>query len=201
MKKVIIIGATGTIGNAVCKKLTSSGYQVITISRSSQISVDISDIESIRNMYKVIGAFDDLISTTGKVAFKPIQEMSYADFMLGLTNKLMGQVNLVQEGLKYIKKEGSFTLTTGILNHEPIALGSSAAMVNAAIEGYVKAASLELREKARINAVSPTVITEALDKYASFFAGFKSISADEAALAYLKSVAGIETGKVFHVGF
>lgn len=201
MKKVIVVGATGTIGKSVCQVLQAHDYEVIAVSRSSQTSVDFSDINSIKAMYRQIGNFDALISTTGKVSFKTLTEMTHDDFQLGLNNKLMGQVNLVQEGLKYINDNGSFTLTTGILNREPILLGVSAAMVNAAIEGYIKAASLELRSTARINAVSPTVITEALVAYAPFFPGFKSVSAKEAAMAYLKSVAGIETGKIFNVGF
>ena len=200
--KVIVIGSTGTIGKAVVNQLEAENYEVIPVSRNSKdIQVDISDIHSIKAMYESIGAFDHIVSTTGKVTFKALTEMSDDDFMLGLTNKLMGQVNLVQEGVKYINDNGSFTLTTGILNHEPILYGSSAAMVNGAVEGYVKAASLELRQKARINAVSPTVITEALEGYGDYFKGFNAVDASEAAKAYLKSVAGIETGKIFHVGF
>ena len=201
MKKVIIVGATGTIGQGVCDVLQNHDYEIIKVSRSGDIQVDIADIHSIKAMYDKIGRFDALVSTTGKVTFKALTEMTEADFMLGLQNKLMGQVHLVQEGLNYINDNGSFTLTTGILNQEPIALGASAAMVNAALEGYVKAASLELRQQVRINAVSPTVITEALEAYAPFFPGFKSVSAYETAQAYLRSIAGIETGKVFKVGF
>ncbi|WP_440992571.1 short chain dehydrogenase [Cysteiniphilum litorale] len=201
MKKVIVVGATGTIGQSVCDTLQNHDYEVVKVSRSGDIEVDIADLNSIKAMYDKIGSFDALVSTTGKVTFKSLTEMTETDFMLGLHNKLMGQVNLVQEGLKYINDNGSFTLTTGILNCEPIALGASAAMVNAALEGYIKAASLELRQQVRINAVSPTVITEALASYAPFFPGFKSVSVREAAQAYLRSVAGIETGKVFKVGF
>lgn len=69
-----------------------------------------------------------------------------------------------------------FKLTSGILNVEPIAMGSIAATVNAGLEGFVKAASLEY-SKFRINVVSPTVIEEALDKDAPFFTGFKAVKA------------------------
>ena len=50
-------------------------------------------------------------------------------------------------------------------NVEPIAMGSITTTVNAGLEKFVKAASLEY-SKFRINVVSPTVIEEALDKYA-----------------------------------
>lgn len=141
-----------------------------------------------------------MISTTGKVAFKNITAIEQQDWNLSLNNKLLGQINLVQIGSKYINDGGSFTLTSGILNFEPIAMGSIAATVNAGLEGFVKAASLEYN-KFRINVVSPTVVEEALDKYAPFFIGFKAVKAEEVANAYLKSVAGIANGEVIKVGF
>ncbi|BCD90726.1 hypothetical protein fh0823_08650 [Francisella halioticida] len=117
-----------------------------------------------------------------------------------MSNKLLGQINLVQIGANYINKGGSFTLTTGILNIEPIDMGSIAATVNAGLEGFIKAAILEYRNF-RINTVSPTVLEEALDKYGPFFVGYKPVKAEEVAQAYLKSVAGIANGQVIKVGF
>ncbi len=199
--KIIVVGGTGTLGKVVVSKLEKN-HDVIAVGRNTKISVDITDHNSIRAMYEKIGKFDALVSTTGKVSFKPLQELSHEDFNLGLQNKLMGQVQLVTEGLKYIKLGGSFTLTTGILNEEPILGGVSAAMVNGAIEGFVKAASLEMiKNNARINVVSPSVITEALGVYADFFKGFESVGASTIANAFVKSIEGIETGKVYKVGF
>jgi len=60
------------------------------------------------------------------------------------------------------------------------------------------AAANELQGQ-RINAVSPTVLTEALDKYGAFFPGFESASASRVALAYRRSLEGVETGKVYRV--
>ncbi|MDE4970031.1 short chain dehydrogenase, partial [Francisella tularensis subsp. holarctica] len=78
-----------------------------------------------------------------KVAFKNITEIEQQDWNLSLINKLLGQINLVQIGSKYINDGGSFTITSGILNVEPIAMGSIAATVIDGLEGFVKAASLE----------------------------------------------------------
>ena len=47
----------------------------------------------------------------------------------------MGQVNLVLVGREFIADGGSFTLTSGVLTHDPIRFGSSASMVNGAIDG------------------------------------------------------------------
>ncbi|WP_204248240.1 Rossmann-fold NAD(P)-binding domain-containing protein [Kiloniella spongiae] len=119
--------------------------------------------------------------------------------LLPLSEALMRQVNLVLIGRDYIASDGSFTLSTGILNRDPIRLGSSAAMVNGAIDSFVKAAAMEMRNKVRINSVSPTVITEALDSYGPYFRGYAHVDADKAALAYSKSVEGMQTGQTYIV--
>ncbi|EIC86143.1 short chain dehydrogenase [Serratia sp. M24T3] len=124
--------------------------------------------------------------------------MTAEHFDLGLQNKLLGQVRLVLMGKEFLNPGGSFTLTTGILSQHPIRTGANATAVNAAIEGFALAAGNELKGL-RINVVSPSVLTEALDKYASFFPGFESVPANRVALAYRRSVEGIDNGKVYRV--
>lgn len=198
--KILVIGGTGLIGGAVVKRLQAR-HQVITAgSRTGDIQVDITQLDSIKNLYNEVKQLDGVIVASGKVVFAHLEKMSHQDYIIGINNKLMGQVNLVQEGVKSINPGGSFTLTSGILNRDPIVQGSSAAMVNGAIDGFVKASAIELPHGIRINAVSPTVITEALSVYEPYFRGFKPVDADTAALAYEKSVEGQQTGQVYHVG-
>ncbi|MCF6766496.1 short chain dehydrogenase [Thiotrichales bacterium 19S3-7] len=201
MKKVIVVGGTGKIGQAVSNALKEE-HEVITAGYSSgDVQVDIGSRASIEMMYKQVGDFDDVVATVGKVKFSALDKMTSEDYQVGLNHKLMGQVNLVLEGIKYINQGGSFTLTSGILNVEPIKGGTSAAMVNSALEGFVLSASYELPNKNRINIVSPTVITEALDTYGEFFKGYLPVAVNEAALAYVKSVDSHHTGRVYRVGF
>ncbi len=200
--KVIVVGATGKIGGAVVKLLTQKELEVIPVSiNKTKIKVDISSITSIRNMYKNIGHFDALIATTGAVRFKHLSEVTSEDYLFGLQQKLMGQVNLVLEGLNHINDNGSFTLTSGILNYEPITTGTSAAMVNSALEGFVTSACNEMTHGRRINIVSPTVITEALETYEPFFKGYVSVDAKTAAMAYYKSISNLHNGYIYRVGF
>lgn len=194
--KIIIVGASGTVGKAVSQSLAKD-HEIISITRNTNPAVDISRKASIKQMFNKIGKFDALVSTAGSVVFKPFETLSEEDFILGLNNKLMGQVNLVQEGLKHVNKNGSFTLTSGILNREPILGSVSASMVNGALEAFVKAASLEIRTKARLNIVSPGVVTESLHLYADAFKGFIPVDAKNVAMRYIKSIEGIETGKIF----
>lgn len=199
--KILIVGGTGTIGQAVTVELKKR-HDVITAGLTGgEIQVDITNIHSIENLYKKIGKLDAVVATTGKVHFGEFVKMTEEEYFLGLKNKLMGQVNLVRIGLNYLNDNGSFTLTSGILSDDPIRYGVSASTVNGAINSFVMASAIEMPRGIRINAISPTVVTEAMPHYESYFRGFKSVAASEVALAYSKSVEGLQTGKVYTVGW
>lgn len=197
--KIIIVGGTGTLGNAVVSELKSRHTIITAASQSGDIQVDISDASSIEKMYQQVGDVDAVVATTGKIVFKDLAAMDAQSYQVGLNHKLMGQVNLVLIGCRYMQDHGSFTLTSGILSDDPIYTGSSGAMVNSAINGFVRGAAIEMPRGIRINVVSPTVLTESMAKYGSYFRGFASVSAARAALAFSKSVEGRQTGQVYQV--
>jgi NAD(P)-dependent dehydrogenase (short-subunit alcohol dehydrogenase family) len=78
-------------------------------------------------------------------------------------------------------------------------LGSSASLVNGALESFVKAAAIELPRGIRINAISPNVFVESMEGYGPFFRGFKPVPVADAALAYSKSIEGGQTGQVYKI--
>ncbi|WP_245217869.1 short chain dehydrogenase [Pseudomonas eucalypticola] len=189
-----------TVGSAIATELDQR-HEVIKVGRTrGDHQVDIADATSIRQLFEQVGPFDALVSAVGSVTFKALGEMNDSDFSLGLQNKLMGQVNLVLIGREFANDGASFTLTSGILNRDPIRTGASAAMVNGALDAFVRAAAIELPRGLRINAVSPTVLEEAMGSYAPYFRGYKPVPAADVALAYAKSVEGLQTGQVFIVG-
>jgi len=197
--KVLLIGASGVIGKGVDAEL-SPRHEIIRASRTSgDVNVDLKDIASIRAMFEKIGPVDAVVSTTGKVHFGDFAEMDEEKYRIGIDDKLFGQINLVLIGREYVSDRASFTLTTGILAKDPIRYGSSASMVNGAIEGFVKAAAIEMKPGLRINAVSPGVITEAMEGYGPYFRGHDPVPAARAALGYAKSVEGLQTGQVFEI--
>jgi NAD(P)-dependent dehydrogenase (short-subunit alcohol dehydrogenase family) len=197
--KVVIIGASGTIGRAVVDEL-SPRHEIVKVGRKSgDVNVDITSTESITKMYEEIGSFDALVATTGNVHFGDFNQMSEQDYYVGIKDKLMGQVNLVLIGKNYINEAGSFTLTSGVVSHDPIKYGSSASMVNAAIDGFVIGAAIELTKGIRLNSVSPGVVLESMDSYGDFFRGHEPVAVARVALAFSKSVEGLLSGKVFRV--
>jgi NAD(P)-dependent dehydrogenase (short-subunit alcohol dehydrogenase family) len=197
--RVLIVGASGTIGRAVVAEL-GGRHELLTAGRSTgELKVDITDPGSIRAMFERAGRVDAVVSAAGKVKFAPFETMTAEDYQVGLADKLMGQVNLVLIGRDYVSDGGSFTLTTGVLDHDPIRMGTSASMVNGAVNAFALAAAIEMPRSLRINVVSPGVILEAMEGYAPYFRGFEPVPAARAALAYARSVEGAQTGQVYRV--
>ncbi len=201
MKKIVVIGATGTVGHAVSAALKAR-HEVIEVGATrGQFRVDSTDPASIERLFSEIGKVDGVVTTTGKLHFGPLPEMSVEQFWVGLRDKLMGQINVVLVAQQYVNDGGSFTLTSGIVGDEPIREGANATTVNLALEGFVRGAAIELPRGIRINVVSPTVLTESLDAFGPYFRGFEPVSAERAAQAYLRSVEGAQTGRVYRVGY
>jgi NAD(P)-dependent dehydrogenase (short-subunit alcohol dehydrogenase family) len=195
---VLLIGASGTLGRAVHKELAQR-HRVIAASRRGKHTVDITDSASIRRLLDQLGKLDAIVCCAGHVHFGALADMSEELYAIGLRDKLMGQVNLALLGREHLNDGGSITLITGILADQPIRFGSSASMVNGALEAFVRAAAIELPRGLRINAVSPNVFTESMPGYAPYFRGFEAIPVARAALAFSRSVEGAQTGQVYRV--
>ena len=196
--KILVVGASGTLGRAVMNELAA--HELVAASRSSgDIRVDMREPESIRAMYAAAGKLDAVVCTAGKTTFSPLADMTDEKMQVGIRDKLMGQVNLVLEGTGFLHDGGSFTLISGVLGYDFIRTGTNASMVNGALQSFVRAAAIELPRGIRINSVSPTVFVESMEHYGPFFPGFKPVPVAEAALAYRKSVEGLQTGQVYRM--
>jgi NAD(P)-dependent dehydrogenase (short-subunit alcohol dehydrogenase family) len=197
--RIIVIGATGTVGKAVVEQLGQRHEIVAVGSSSGQYQADIADIAQVRAVFEKIGKVDAVVVAAGQLAFAPLAEFTPEQFRVGLDSKLMGQVNVAQVAQDFLNDGGSITLTSGIVADQPIRNGASATMVNSAVEGYARGAAIELPRGIRINVVSPTLLTESLDSYGPYFRGFETAPASRVALAYSRSVEGAQTGQVYKV--
>lgn len=142
--RVVVIGATGTIGAAVADALAERHEVVRVGNRSGELTVDMASAESVDALFREVGRFDALVSAAGAARFKPLAELGDEDFNFSLANKLMGQVDLVRRGLAQVADGGSFTLTSGVLSTEPMPGSAAISLVNAGLEGFARAAALEL---------------------------------------------------------
>jgi NAD(P)-dependent dehydrogenase (short-subunit alcohol dehydrogenase family) len=199
MMRVIIVGATGAVGKTAVDAL-SNRHEIIRVGKASgDVQMDIEDKGSIQAMYQQVGRVDAVVSAVGQVHFGAVEEMTSAQFMTGIHQKLLPQVNLVLEGFDYVNDGGSFTLTSGVTNRDPIPGGSCAAAANGALDGFVRGAAVDMPRGIRINAVSPEVLEACRAKYDGFFRGHRHVSDKAVGLAFSKAVEGCLTGQVMIV--
>ena len=198
--KIILIGANGTIGELVQTALVGSGHEIIKVGhKSGDFHVDIESRESIRQLYQSVGSFDAVAVAAGEVAFAPLSELTAEKWQFSLGSKLMGQINLVQEAIPLINEKGSFTLISGVLDREPIFAGVAASTVSGALEGFVRAAAIELPKGLRINVVSPTILKESEARFGPFFPGVIPVEGWRVGQAYKRAILGAHTGRVYEL--
>lgn len=193
--RILIIGATGTIGSAVAAALGDRHELVLASLQKAPERVDITDPASIRALFARVGRVDAIVSAAGRAAFKPLGELADADFDLSLRHKLIGQVNIVRFGTPSVADEGSITLTAGFLSRFPAPGSAAVSLVNSALEGFGRAAALEAPRGIRVNVVSPPWVTQTLQKLGRPLTG--GVPAAVVARAYARSVESFETGQVF----
>ena len=192
--RILVVGGTGTIGSAIVSALAMR-HEVVTVGYTKgSYQIDLASPDSITRCFQAAGRFDALISASGRAVFAPLVKLTDTDFQLSLSNKLMGQVNLIRLGLPFGNEGASFTLTSGVLSREPIVGSAAISLVNAGLEGFVRAAALELPRGMRINVVSPPWVTETL--LARNMDPSIGLPASAVAQAYVASVEGSGTGQV-----
>ena len=192
--KVLVIGATGTIGKAVVQALAGR-HEIIPASlHSTPLKVDIGDKASLSALVAAIGRVDAIVCAAGNAAFRPLGNLTDEDFALSIGSKLMGQVNVVRLGMGSVNDGGSITLTSGVLARLPSPGSAAVSMVNAGVEAFARAASLVMPRGLRLNVVSPPWVTETLVALRMDPAQGKPAAA--VARAYVQSVDGTATGQV-----
>lgn len=190
--RVLVIGATGTIGTAVAEAAEAEGHEVLRASRKGDVQVDISIEESILEMFADLQALDAVICCAGGGAFQPLLELTNEDIQFTLNDKLLSQVNLVRHGVDSMNDGGVFILTAGMFSQKPTTGVSAIAMVNGAVESFARGAALDLPRGIRIHAVSPRLIKETAEKM-----GMKGgLPAAEMARFYLALLTEEESGQV-----
>ena len=195
--KIILVGASGTIGKGILEVL-SVDHEIIKVGHDSgDFKVDISVKKSIEQLFRDAGSFDAVICAAGRARFGNLDSQPDEDYALAVTNKLMGQVNLVRVGQNHINDNGSFTLTSGMLSQHPSPRSASVSMVNGGIESFVRAAALGMKRGMRVNVVSPVLVKETVDAKGMDSAG--GMLAKKVALAYRESLEGKRNGEVLNV--
>jgi NAD(P)-dependent dehydrogenase (short-subunit alcohol dehydrogenase family) len=195
--KILVVGASGTIGRAVAAALESKHEVLRAGSKSGDYQMDLGNKATIEAALDALGRVDAIVCTAGQAKFAPLSDLTDEDFALGLQNKLMGQVNLVRVGLTHVSDGGSITLTSGMLSQTPMPGSASVSLVGAGIEGFARSAALEAPRKIRVNVVSPIWVKETMEAMGMDSA--TGMSAADTARAYVETVEGDRTGETLDV--
>lgn len=192
--RILVVGASGTIGRAVTDALEARGHEVARAGHSGGgLRADLADKASIAALYRTVGRLDAVVCTAGVAKFGALEALDDADFARSIDNKLMGQVNLVRLGLGAVAPGGSFTLTSGTLTVSPTPGTCAVAMVGGAVEAFARAAALDLEGRYRINVVSPGWVAESRVRMG--LEPMPGIWAADLAEYYVRAVEGEETGE------
>lgn len=193
--KILVIGATGTIGSAVAGALRARGHEVVGVGATSgDHRVDISQPSSIERLYASTGPVDAVVCAAGVARFGALDALTAEDFEASVRNKLLGQVELVRRGVGVVREGGSFTLTSGDLSTAPEPGTVAVVMTGAAVEAFARAAALDLEGRYRVNVVSPGAVAESLEAAGRDAAG--AVRVRDVADHYVRAVEGRETGTV-----
>ena len=193
--KIILIGL-GPIGSAVKEALEKKGHSVVPVSRTSgDFQADLCDQSSLKALFANVGKFDAVACAAGDVFPAPLEQATDEQWANSFQAKAMGQINLVRVGLPLVADRGSFTLISGVLTDEYVHGGVIGTTINHTVEGFVKAAAVELPRGLRINCISPTVLAESV-AYHPFFPGFIPVPASEVAQAYVRAISTPITGRI-----
>lgn len=194
--KILLVGGSGTIGRRLRPALEAK-HEVLTASRSSgDVRVDIASAESIERMYRELPPLDAVVGIAASGALDDFDTLTEAALHDNMRGKFFGQVNLVLIGQKYLNRQGSFTLTSGIFADEPAKRVTSGGVISGALHSFVLSAALELAGRFRVNVISPTMVEDSAEAFAPLFPGLSMVPMDELIAHYVEAIEGSATGRI-----
>lgn len=197
--KILVIGGNGTLGKRLTEKLNGR-HQVLTAGRSSgDFNTDITSATSIRELFETAGDIDACICVAASGAMDNFATLTEKELLDNMKGKLLGQINLVLIGQHYLKTGASFTLTSGIFADEPARGVTGGGLISGALHSFVRSAALELKDRFRVNCVSPGMAEDSAKEYGHLFPHLKGVSMDRLTDAYIQSVEGDMSGEVFRI--
>lgn len=162
MKKILIIGGSKGIGNAILLQQLEKNT-VYTISRNAtevahpnhtHFSLDV-----LQDTLPEIESLDSVIYCPGSITLKPIGSLTIDDFRNDFEINVIGAVKVIQKYLPALKKgnQPSILLFSTVAAKLGMPFHASIATAKAGVEGLVKSLGAELASSIRINAIAPTI--------------------------------------------
>ncbi|HEY4178513.1 MAG TPA: SDR family oxidoreductase [Kofleriaceae bacterium] len=179
-KRVVVIGGASGIGFGIAKLAAEHGATVVIgsskeanvtaavakLKDATGYTVDVRDEASVQAFFAKVGAFDHLAFTAGDWDFQTVsaKDIDLAKARANLDVRLWGAVAAIKHAVGTIAKDGSITLTSGMLVHRPRKGAPLVGAIGGATESLAKSFAADLAP-VRVNAVCPgLVLTEHVEK-------------------------------------
>lgn len=169
----IIIGATGGIGSALCRRLATAGHTLHLIGRdAARLAVlaaetggtsavaDVTDRAQLEAAIKAAGpTVSGLAYCVGSINLKPIARITDEDVERDFRLNARGSFHAVQFALPALKAGGnaSIVLFSTVAVAQGFASHASIGMAKGAVEGLMLSLAAELAPKIRVNCVAPSL--------------------------------------------
>jgi NAD(P)-dependent dehydrogenase (short-subunit alcohol dehydrogenase family) len=171
---VVIVGATGGIGEALARRLAAAGRPLHLVARSparlaplaeslgaGQAAADVLDPAALSEAVAAADAGEGiggLAYCVGSIVIKPLKAASPEDFVEAFRLNALGAAVAVKAAEKGLRAAGgavvmfsTVAVQQGFANHAVISAAKGA------VEGLVRALAAELAPQVRVNAVAPSL--------------------------------------------
>ena len=172
MKKVIL-GATGSIGSSLAKKLVDNGEKVHLVGRDeSSLSLLANDLNSSFTVCDVLEEnFSEKILTdlkddqinglafcVGSIDLKPLKLTKKSDFMQSFNLNLISATEVIKSLADNLKKnKGSIVLFSTVAAQRGFTNHAIIASAKAAVEGLTVSLAAEFAPHIRVNCIAPSL--------------------------------------------
>lgn len=170
-RAVVITGAAGGIGAALCRRLRGDGYLTIGIDRVSaadadmDLNVDLRDTEQLIALGSDLASQYELHAIVHNAAIQPLAgagETAPTDWIDTLRVNVVAIDALLAGTRANLAEHEGAVVVIGSVHGRATTTGIAAyATSKAAVEGWVRAAALDLGPSIRVNAVAPGAIDTA----------------------------------------
>lgn len=176
-KTVIVSGATGGIGQFLCRRLRQDGYRIIILSRRAgmppdieadlAVCCDLMDAGAIAAAGQAIRdacpAIDLFISCAGTISPQPAGALDGEDVRRQVDTNLTGVILLTNEVLPNIVAGGRVLFVNSMAGVFPLAGSAVYTASKFGLRGFARALALELRpRRIRVTSVFPGSVDTAM---------------------------------------
>lgn len=173
-RRVLVYGAAGGIGSALCRLLHAQGVQLHLVGRTeSKLSALAQEVEATYTVGDVTDAalfgkvaqeageaLDGLVYAVGTITIRSLARLSEQDFLNDFRVNALGAALAVQAALPALKKSSgvaAVVLFSSVAALQGFANHASIGMAKGAVSALTLALAAELAPKVRVNAIAPSL--------------------------------------------